>query len=71
VSLSVANTDASLPIAFQLYLPQQWAEDSARRQKAGVPDEVGFHTKPEIAWAQIRQAVADGVPPGPLLAAVV
>jgi SRSO17 transposase len=71
VSLSVANTDASLPIAFQLYLPQEWAEDSARRQKAGVPDEVGFQTKPEIALAQIRQAVADGVPPGPVLADVV
>jgi SRSO17 transposase len=71
VSLSVANTAASLPIAFQLYLPHEWAEDSARRQKAGVPDEVGFQTKPEIALAQIRQAVADGVPPGPVLADVV
>src|SRR5277367_3349092 len=34
VSLSVANDAASLPIAFQLYLPEDWASDKARRRKA-------------------------------------
>jgi SRSO17 transposase len=67
VSLSVAHPSASLPIAFQLYLPREWAEDPARRQKAGVPGEMVFQTKPEMALTQIRQAVADGVPPGPVL----
>jgi SRSO17 transposase len=38
VSLSVANDQASLPIAYQLYLPQAWAEDPIRRAKAGVPE---------------------------------
>jgi SRSO17 transposase len=71
VSLSVANVTASRPIAFQLYLPQEWAEDSARRRKTGVPDEVSFPTKPEVALAQIRQAVTDGVRPGTVLADVV
>ena len=71
VSLSVANPRASLPVAFQLYLPRDWAEDPARRQKAGVPGEIVFQTKPEMALAQIRQAVADGVPPGTVLADVV
>lgn len=71
VSLSVANTAASLPIAFELYLPQEWAEDSARCQKVGVPDEASFQTKPEMALAQIRQAVANGVSPGTVLADVV
>src|ERR687884_215526 len=42
VSLSVANTAASLPIAFQLYLPQEWAEDSNRREKAEGPEEIEF-----------------------------
>src|SRR3954447_18381955 len=67
VSLSVANSLASLPIAFELYLPENWASDPARRAKAGVPPELGFRTKPQIALAQIRRALADGVPPGIIL----
>src|SRR5690242_1741447 len=64
VTLSVANEAASLPIAYRLYLPEAWAGDPARRAMAGVPEEVGFATKPAIALDQIRQALADGVPPG-------
>ena len=45
VSLSVANDQASLPIAYRLYLPEVWAGDPARRAKAGVPEEIGFETK--------------------------
>jgi SRSO17 transposase len=68
VTLSVANDHASLPIAFQLYLPESWASDMARRRKAGVPEEVRFKTKPQIALDQIRQALADAVPKGVVLA---
>src|SRR3954462_2983938 len=64
VTLSVASGHASLPVAYRLYLPEAWADDPARRALAGVPEEVGFATKPEIALGQIRQALADGVPPG-------
>ena len=64
VSLSVATHQGSLPVAYRLYLPKEWAEDPARRKIAGVPDEVRFQTKPEIALQQLRQALADGVPPG-------
>ena len=60
VSLSVANDRASLPIAYRLYLPEIWAEDPARRAKAGVPEEVDFATKTAIARGQIRQALAEG-----------
>ena len=67
VSLSVANEQASLPIAYQLYLPQAWADDPARRHKAGVPEEIAFATKPQIALAQIRETLAQGVPPGVVL----
>jgi SRSO17 transposase len=58
VTLSIANHAASLPIAYRLYLPQEWAADAARRTKAGVPETIGFATKPEIALAQIRAAMA-------------
>ena len=67
VSLSVANEHASLPVAYQLYLPEAWAEDRARRAKAGVPEAVAFETKTAIALGQIRQALADGVPEGIVL----
>jgi SRSO17 transposase len=68
VSLSVATWDASLPIAYQLYLPKDWAEDAARREKAEVPEDVEFQTKPEIALDQIRAAVAARVTRGVVLA---
>lgn len=68
VSLSVATATASLPIAWRLYLPEEWANDPARRKAAEVPKEVGFQTKPQMALAQIQQAVKDGVAPGVVLA---
>src|SRR3954453_19059865 len=67
VSLSIANDRASLPIAIELYLPEDWAGDPARRAKAGVPEDLAFRTKPQIALAQIRRALEDGVPPGIIL----
>lgn len=68
VSLSVATHQGSLPIAYQLYLPKDWADDPPRRTEAGVPDDIQFQTKPEIASQQLRQAVADCVPAAPVLA---
>jgi len=68
VSLSLSNAWASLPVAFQLYLPKDWAEDRARRAKTGVPEEIAFATKPQIALEQIRSAMAAGLPRGVVLA---
>jgi SRSO17 transposase len=67
VSLSLANTHASLPVAYRLYLPQEWAGDRERRRKAGVPEDIGFETKPEIALDQLRWAREAGLPPGVVL----
>jgi SRSO17 transposase len=67
VSLSLANHCASLPVAYRLYLPKAWAEDEARRDKAGVPSDISFKTKPEIALEQIQWACAAGLPRGVVL----
>jgi SRSO17 transposase len=56
VSLSVATHQGSLPVAYRLYLPKEWADDAGRRATAGVPDDVCFQTKLEIALQQLREA---------------
>jgi SRSO17 transposase len=68
VTLSIANHAASLPVAYRLYLPEDWANDEARRQKAHVPEKVTFKTKPQIALSQIKAACEAGRPPGVVLA---
>ena len=67
VSLSLANDEGSLPVAFDLYLPEEWANDPVRRATAGVPKSLAFRTKPQIALEQIRRALAEGLPPGVVL----
>ena len=67
VTLSIANHHVSLPIAYRLYLPEDWANDAERRGKAHVPEAVEFRTKPQIALAQIEAAVKAGVAPGIVL----
>lgn len=68
VSLSLATEQASLPIAWRLYLPQTWAQDRKRRKETGIPREVPFATKPAIALQQIRKAVEEEVTTAPVLA---
>src|SRR6201986_3338788 len=64
VSLSIANHAARLPVAYRLYLPQALTKDRARRKKAGVPKEIEFETKLQIALDQIRWACESGLPRG-------
>ncbi len=64
----VAGARGSVPIDYRLYLPKSWAFDRKRRRKAGVPEEVVFQTKPEIALAQIRAAKERDLCPGVVVA---
>ena len=68
VSLSVTTATASLPVAWRLYLPESWAQDAERRERAGVPEEISFQTKPAIALQQIRRAMEEGIPKAPVVA---
>jgi hypothetical protein len=68
VSLSLSAAAASLPIAWRLCLPEVWAEDKRRRKATGVPSEIRFQTKAEIALEQIRSAVQREIPAAPVLA---
>lgn len=68
VSLSLASEHGSIPLDYRLYLPKEWVDDPVRRAKTGVPKDVTFATKPQIALTQIERAVATGVPSGVVLA---
>jgi SRSO17 transposase len=46
----------------ELYLPRSWTDDPGRMRAAGIPDRVGFATKPELATAMICRALDAGVP---------
>lgn len=68
VSLSLCNRFVSLPVAYRLYLPKEWATDPVRREKTGVPADVAFQEKWKIAIGLIDQALATGKPRGTVVA---
>ena len=68
VSLSLATVQGSVPVDYQLYLPEAWAIDAKRRRKGKVPATVQFATKSQIALAQIRAAQQRGLAQGIVLA---
>lgn len=67
VSLSFATAEGSLPLAYQLYLPREWTDERARCERAGVPQNVRFATKHEIALRQIEAALGAAIPRGTVL----
>jgi SRSO17 transposase len=62
VYLTYASPKGYAFIDRELYLPKAWADDTARRTDAGVPEEVAFATKPALARAMIDRAVSAGIP---------
>jgi SRSO17 transposase len=67
VTISLANELMSVPATYRLYLPQSWADDRERRKIAGVPEEVVFQTKTEMALDQIDHLLAEDVPKAPVV----
>lgn len=62
VHLSYASPAGHTLLDVALYMPKSWTDDPARRAAAGVPDTVGFATKPQLAQRLIATAVAGGLP---------
>jgi SRSO17 transposase len=62
VSLTVATRHEHVPIDFALYMPKSWTDDPTRREKARVPDDLVFKTKPDLAIDLITRAVDDKIP---------
>ena len=67
VSLTLANHFAGLPVAYRLYLPEEWTNDPPRCKKAGVPPEVTFMKKWQIALDLVDGLLREGVPKAPFL----
>ena len=64
VFLAYASSKGRTLLDRELYLPQVWAEDWERRREAGVPEEVSFRTKPQLAQLMLERALESGVPFG-------
>ena len=67
VEIAVMDGQVAVPIGARLYLPEKWTQNRERCRAAGVPAEVTFATKPEIALELIRHAIGDQVPRAPVL----
>jgi SRSO17 transposase len=67
VEIAVSDGEIAAPAAGRLYLPEKWCQDAARRGKAGVPGEISFRTKPQIALDLLAQMSGEGVARAPVL----
>jgi len=56
VSLHAVGRKGTVPLGWALYLPEEWCDDRARREKAKIPPEVQFATKPELGVDLVEQA---------------
>ncbi len=64
VTLTFSAPDGHALIGRALYLPDDWAADEERRELAGIPDEVMFATKPELAGRLLQHAHDLGIRAG-------
>src|ERR1035438_7376843 len=67
VSVHAVGEQATVPLGWALYLPEEWCEDPERRRRAKIPAEVEFQTKPQLGVALIKQAAGWAIPKAPVL----
>lgn len=61
VSVHAATDTASCPLEWELFLPQEWADDDRRRQRAGVPEAVGHESKTHLALGLLDRLAGQGL----------
>jgi SRSO17 transposase len=67
VSLTIATATDHVPVDFEIYLPEPWANDPKRRAEAKIPEGIEFRTKLQLAMVIIDRAIEDGIPKGVVL----
>jgi SRSO17 transposase len=67
VSLHAVSEHATLPLGWALYLPEDWCADSERRQRAKIPEEVVFQTKPQLGVGLVKRAAGWAIDRAPVL----
>jgi SRSO17 transposase len=61
VNLALARGDFHCLLDGELFLPKSWSDDRSRCRAAGIPDEMTYRPKSEIAWEQYRHATSNGL----------
>lgn len=67
VSVHAVGSKGTVPLGWELYLPQEWCEDAERRKKAKIPAEVVFKTKPQLGVDLAVRAAGWKVKTAPVL----
>ncbi|MGH2412411.1 MAG: IS701 family transposase [Microcystaceae cyanobacterium] len=61
VFLTYASSKGQAFLDRELYLPESWTSDPRRCAAAGVPEDIKFETKPELALKMLKQATQAGI----------
>jgi len=67
VSVHAVGKRGTAPLGWALYLPEDWCDDSERRTKAKIPEQLEFKTKPELGVELVERAAGWGLEPVPVL----
>lgn len=67
VSLHAVGANATVPLGWALYLPEEWCQDVERRRRAKIPEDVTFKTKPELGVDLVARAAGWQIDKAPVL----
>jgi SRSO17 transposase len=68
VSVHAVGQRGTLPLGWELYLPEEWCCEGERRRKAKIPEPIVFRTKPQLAAGLVERASGWQLPAAPILA---